>query len=121
MFEVCLNVDSRSKKASRLCVSVAVVVLIRNMGDLKMETIDEIFNCLTKGLGLLEIELKKNLNDKLTDESRLTYMKTIKIFIYLLVEYTNFVERKMVKASQDDFLSTTMTAKVRLLPSPSTC
>jgi hypothetical protein len=77
-----------------------------------METIDEIFNCLTKGLGLLEIELKKSLNDKMTDELRLKYMKTTKIFVFLIVEFTSFIERKMVKASQDDFLSSTLPNKV---------
>ncbi len=79
-----------------------------------METIDEIFNCLIKGMGMLEVELKKNLTDKLTDESRLTYMKTMKILVFLIVEFANFNERKMVKASQDDFLSTTITNKVPL-------
>ena len=73
--------------------------------DLKPETIDEILNTLIKGLVMLENDLKKVLNDKLTNEVRVKHLNTLKMFTYLTIEFTNCLEKKQANAKDGDFLA----------------
>lgn len=82
------------------------LLISRHVKDLKSETIDEILHFLLKGLNLLELELRKLLTEKLNEETREKYLKTLKMFMYLIVEFSNFIEKKIIKEAQDDILST---------------
>jgi hypothetical protein len=69
---------------------------------------------LTKGINLLEIEFRKLFAEKLNQETRVNYLNTLKIYIYLIVEFTNHIEKKVSKEAQDnDLLSTSVATKVR--------
>ena len=72
--------------------------------ELKPETLDEILNTLIKGLIILEGDLKKVLTEKQTTEIRVRYLNTVKIFIYLIVEFSNFMENKQVKEKDSDLM-----------------
>lgn len=77
---------------------------------MKPEQIDELMSILVKGLSLLEHEFRKLFADKLNSETRIKFLNTLKIFTYLIVEFTNFIEKKASKEAQDnDLLSTTLT------------
>jgi condensin complex subunit 1 len=71
---------------------------------LKSETIDEIINALIRGINLLEGELKKVLAEKVTNEVRIQYLNTLKMFIYLLVEFTDFMEKKQIGSKENDLM-----------------
>jgi hypothetical protein len=58
-----------------------------------------------KALVLLEIDLKRVLNEKLTSEVRVSYLNTLKILTYLVVEFTNHMEKKQQSSKENDFLS----------------
>jgi hypothetical protein len=69
---------------------------------------------LTKGINLLEIEFRKLFAEKLNQETRVNYLNTLKIYIYLIVEFTNHIEKKVSKEAQDnDLLSPSVATKVR--------
>jgi hypothetical protein len=77
---------------------------------LKSEQLDEILHLLIKGLNLLEIEFRKLFTEKLNQEIRIKFLNTLKMFTYLIVEFTNFIEKKIAKENTDiDLLSTTTT------------
>ncbi len=57
-----------------------------------------------KALVLLETDLKRILNDKLTAEVRVNYLNTLKILTYLVVEFTNHMEKKQQSSKENDFL-----------------
>ncbi len=61
---------------------------------------------LMKALVLFEIDLKRVLNEKLTSEVRVSYLNTLKILTYLVVEFTNHMEKKQQSSKENDFLST---------------
>ena len=52
----------------------------------------------------LETDLKKLLNEKQSTEVRVKYLNTVKIFIYLIVEFSNFLEKKQLKDKDSDLL-----------------
>ncbi len=71
---------------------------------------------LIKGINLLEIEFRKLFAEKLNQETRVKYLNALKIYIYLIVEFTNHIEKKVSKEAQDnDLLSTSVATKVRNL------
>ena len=64
---------------------------------------------LIKGLNLLENEFRLLFVEKLNQEKRSKFLNTLKMFMYLIVEFTNFIEKKSSKEAQDiDLLSTTI-------------
>ncbi len=71
---------------------------------MKDETLNELLNILLKGLQILESEIKKILHDRLTNDERVKYLNTLKIFIFLTIEFTNFMEKKYLKAKDNDLL-----------------
>lgn len=54
---------------------------------------------------ILEGELKKILSEKQTTEIRVLYLNTVKIFIYLIVEFSSFLEKKQMKDKDSDLMS----------------
>ena len=60
---------------------------------------------LIKGLSLLEIELKRVLSEKMPTDTRIKYLHTLKILIYLVVEFTNFCEKKEQSSKDNDLLT----------------
>lgn len=72
---------------------------------LKQETIDEILHLLIKGMTLLEADLKKILGEKLATDLRIKYLNSLKMFMYLTVEFTNFVEKQQTSSKDGDLLA----------------
>jgi hypothetical protein len=62
---------------------------------------------LIKGMQLLEIDLKKafGTGEKLSNDVRLKYLNTLKIFTFLIVEFANFLEKKNVGSKDNDLMS----------------
>lgn len=77
------------------------------MTQLKTETLDEIMNILIRGLQLLESDLKKLLTDKISTDTRISYLNTLKILIYLTVEFSNFLEKKFLSSKENELLTQT--------------
>ena len=88
------------------------IQLFSHVKALKQETLDEILHLLIKGMTMLEADLKKILNDKLASDLRIKYLNTLKMFMYLTVEFTNFVEKQQTSSKDGDLLagSTKVTA-----------
>lgn len=61
---------------------------------------------LTKGVTILESELKKTLNEKLPNDVRDKYLTTIKIFIHFTIEFVNFEEKKQQSSKDNDLMPT---------------
>ena len=53
---------------------------------------------------ILEGDLKKILNEKQPTDIRVKYLNTVKIFIYLIVEFSNFLEKKQISAKDSDLV-----------------
>ena len=73
---------------------------------------------LIKGINLLEVEFRKLFSEKLNQETRIKYLNTLKIHIYLIVEFTNHIEKKMSKEAQDNDLLSTSVANSKVSPQP---
>lgn len=71
---------------------------------MKIETIDEIVGMLIKGIQLLEADLHKALVDKMPNELRVKYLNTLKIFTFLIVEFSNFLEKKFISSKENELL-----------------
>lgn len=81
---------------------------------MKMESIDDILTMLLRGMIMLETDLKKKiLVEKVSNDVRVKYLHTLKIFIYLLVEISNHLEKKQQISKDNDILNSS-TAKVNL-------
>ena len=61
---------------------------------------------LMKGLSMLEIDLKRVLADKMSKETRCKYLNTLKILVYLVVEFSNYCEKKQLAAKDNDLMPT---------------
>ena len=59
---------------------------------------------LIKGIQMLEGELKRALADKLSNEDRVNYLKTLKILTFLIVEFSNFLEKKFISGKENELL-----------------
>ena len=73
---------------------------------MKQESIDEIVGMIIKGLDLLENDLRRLLNDKMASDTRVKYLNTLKILTYLMVEFTNHMEKKQQSTNGNDHFST---------------
>ena len=78
---------------------------LHHIKSLKQETIDEIVGMLIKGLNLLEIDLKKALTEKLSNDVRVKYLNSLKMLMYLTIEFTNYVEKHQQTAKDGDFMA----------------
>ena len=56
-------------------------------------------------MNILEGDLKKILSEKQTTEVRVKHLNTVKIFIYLIVEFSSFLEKKQAKDKDSDLMS----------------
>jgi hypothetical protein len=69
---------------------------------------------LVRGLQVFEAELKKNLGnsgERLATDQRITYLNTLKILVFLTIEFANFLEKKHLTAKDADLMPTN--ARVR--------
>jgi condensin complex subunit 1 len=69
------------------------------MKSLKAETIDEILQMLVKSLQLFESEVKKVINDKISQDNRVTLLTTLKMLTFLTVEFITFVEKLQMSSN----------------------
>lgn len=82
------------------------------MTQLKTEILDEIMNILIRGLQLLESDMKKILAEKISSDTRISYLNSLKILIYLTVEFSNHLEKKFLSSKENEILTQTQTNKV---------
>ncbi|CAF0903319.1 unnamed protein product [Brachionus calyciflorus] len=105
----------RSIKSNGVCSIIEnfniIYSCLCNVTDLKTETLDEIMKTLIKGLQLIESDLKKILSDKIPSETRIKYLNSLKILIYLTVEFSNFFEKKFLTSKENDLLTQTNNKK----------
>ena len=60
---------------------------------------------IKKSLELLENDLKRYLNEKMASDVRVKYLNTLKILTYLVVEFTNYMEKKQQNSKENDHFS----------------
>ncbi|RNA14671.1 condensin complex subunit 1, partial [Brachionus plicatilis] len=82
-----------------------------NVTQLKTEILDEIMNILIRGLQLLESDMKKILAEKISSDTRISYLNSLKILIYLTVEFSNHLEKKFLSSKENEILTQTQTNK----------
>ena len=73
--------------------------------ELKASVVDDILSMLHQGVVLLETDLRRMLVDKLSSEQRVKYLHTLKMFVYLLVEFATIAEKKHTSARETDLMS----------------
>lgn len=79
---------------------------------MKPESIDDILTMLLRGLVFLENDLKKKiLVEKVSNDLRVKYLNTLKMYIYLTIEFSNYMEKRQQTSKDNDLLNSSTVKK----------